>query len=161
MCCKLILHIVCAFALILLVELLSCVFYIQMHLSIILWHRLMKEGPIESCLYVYAHFLRIWLGLIGLLFYLVSFIWGLSLGTWLPLNFVALRRTICMNLLYWCILFILCIEMSSYVVYKGRVPGVYANWENCWRHVHHFRTCIYTWYNTMEEAEVRYMHYLA
>ena len=25
----------------------------------------------------------------------------------------------------------LCIEMSSYVVYKGKVPGVYDDWEEC------------------------------
>jgi hypothetical protein len=53
------------------------------------------------------------------------------------------------NFLYWRILFILCIEMSSYAMYKGRIPWVYDNWENCWIHVHHFSGCIYKWYNTM------------
>ena len=51
--------------------------------------------------------------------------------------------------------------MPSYVVYKGRVPGVYANWEDCWIQVHHFRSYIYTRYNTIEEVEARYAHYLA
>nr|XP_040244103.1 uncharacterized protein LOC109755902 [Aegilops tauschii subsp. strangulata] len=31
-----------------------------------------------------------------------------------------------------------CIEMPSYVVYKGRVPGVYDDWEECQRQVHRF-----------------------
>ena len=25
------------------------------------------------------------------------------------------------------------IEMPSYVMYKGKVPGVYDDWEACWR----------------------------
>jgi hypothetical protein len=61
-----------------------------------------------------------------------------------------------MNLLYWRILFILCIEMSSYVVYKGRVPRVYANWEDCWIQVHHFSSCIYKRDKTSVEAKTRY-----
>ena len=32
----------------------------------------------------------------------------------------------------------LCIEMSSYVVYKGKVPGVYDDWKECRRQVRHF-----------------------
>ena len=51
--------------------------------------------------------------------------------------------------------------MPSYVVYKGRVPGVYQNWAECVRQVQGFRGYIYVWYNTMAEAEARYAHYLA
>ena len=51
--------------------------------------------------------------------------------------------------------------MPSYAVYKGRVPGVYANWEDCWIQVHHFSSCIYKRYNTLAEAEARYSHFLA
>jgi hypothetical protein len=36
-------------------------------------------------------------------------------------NVVALRRILFINFLYWCILFISCIKMSSYFIYKGRV----------------------------------------
>ena len=40
------------------------------------------------------------------------------------------------TLLMYCLLFGLCIEMPSYVVYKGKVPGVYDDWEECRRQVH-------------------------
>ena len=51
--------------------------------------------------------------------------------------------------------------MPSYVVYKGRVPGVYHNWVDCLREVQGYGGCIYVQYNTMAEAEARYTHYLA
>ena len=51
--------------------------------------------------------------------------------------------------------------MPSYVVYKGRVPGVYHNWVGCPREVQGYRGCIYVQYNTMAEAEARYVQYLA
>ena len=51
--------------------------------------------------------------------------------------------------------------MPSYVVYKGRVPGVYHNWVDCLREVQGYRGCIYVQYNTMAEAEAIYAHYLA
>ena len=38
-------------------------------------------------------------------------------------------------LLMYCLLFGLCIEMPSYVVYKGKAPGVYDNWEESQRQV--------------------------
>ena len=53
------------------------------------------------------------------------------------------------------------IEMSSYVVYKGKVPGVYDNWEECRRQVHRFSGSSYKGYTTRAEAEVRYARYLA
>ena len=51
--------------------------------------------------------------------------------------------------------------MSSYAVYKGKVPGVYDNWEECWRQVHHFSGNSYKGYTTRVEAEARYARYLA
>lgn len=51
--------------------------------------------------------------------------------------------------------------MTWYVVYKGRVPEVYDEWEDCWRQVHDFSGNSYKGYNTMVEAEARYATYLA
>ncbi len=51
--------------------------------------------------------------------------------------------------------------MSSYVVYKGKVPGVYDDWEECQRQVHHFSGNSYKGYTTRAEAEARYARYLA
>ena len=64
-------------------------------------------------------------------------------------------------LLMYCLLFGLCIEMPSYVVYKGKVPGVYDDWEECRRQVHRFSGNSYKWYTTRAEAESRYARYLA
>ena len=51
--------------------------------------------------------------------------------------------------------------MSSYVVYKGKVPGVYDDWEECRRQVHRFSGNSYKGYTTRVEAESRYVRYLA
>ena len=51
--------------------------------------------------------------------------------------------------------------MPSYVVYKGKVPGVYDDWEECRKQVHHFRGNSYKGYPTRVEAEARYARYLA
>ena len=64
-------------------------------------------------------------------------------------------------LLMYCLLFGLCIEMPSYVVYKGKVPRVYDDWEECRRQVHCFSSNNYKGYTTSAEAEVRYTRYLA
>ena len=58
-------------------------------------------------------------------------------------------------------LFGLCIEMPSYVVYKGKVPGVYDDWEECRSQVHRFSGNNYKGYTTRADAEVRYVCYLA
>ena len=50
--------------------------------------------------------------------------------------------------------------MTWYVVYKGRVPGVYDDWVDCRRQVHRFSGNSYKGYNTMAEAEARYTRYL-
>ena len=68
---------------------------------------------------------------------------------------------ICELLLMFC-LSSACIEqMPSYVVYIGRVPGVYEDWEECRRQVHRFSGNIYKGYPTRAEAEARYARYLA
>ena len=51
--------------------------------------------------------------------------------------------------------------MPSYVVYKGKVPGVYDDWEECQRQVHRFSGNSYKGYTTRAEAEARYARYLA
>src|SRR4051812_7950383 len=55
-----------------------------------------------------------------------------------------------------------CIEkMPSYVVYVGRVHGVYEEWEECRRQVHRFSGNSYKGYPTRAEAEASYARYLA
>ncbi|KAK1692076.1 hypothetical protein QYE76_008773 [Lolium multiflorum] len=49
---------------------------------------------------------------------------------------------------------------TTYVVYKGRVPGVYDDWEDCRRQVHRFSGNSYKGYPTRVEAEGRYARYL-
>ena len=51
--------------------------------------------------------------------------------------------------------------MPSYVMYKGKVPGVYDDREECRRQVHHFSGNSYKGCTTRAEAESRYAHYLA
>ena len=43
--------------------------------------------------------------------------------------------------------------MTWYIVYKGRVPVVYDDWEHCRRQVHGFSGNSFKGYNTMMEAE--------
>ena len=50
---------------------------------------------------------------------------------------------------------------ASYVVYKGKVPGVYDDWEECRRQVHRFSGNSYKGYTTRAEVESRYARYLA
>ena len=59
------------------------------------------------------------------------------------------------------VLFVLCMEMPTYVVYKGRVPGVYDDLENYRRQVHRFSGNSYKGYHNRAEAEGRYARYLA
>ena len=64
-------------------------------------------------------------------------------------------------LLMYCLLFGFCIEMPSYIVYKGKVLGVYDDWEECRRQVHRFSGNSYKGYTTRAKAESRYARYLA
>jgi len=52
-------------------------------------------------------------------------------------------------------------QMTSYVVYVGRVPGVYEDLEECRTQVHRFSGNSYKGYPTRAEAEARYARYLA
>ena len=45
--------------------------------------------------------------------------------------------------------------------YKGKVPGVYDDWEECRRQVHRFSGNSYKGYTTRAEAKSRYARYLA
>ena len=47
----------------------------------------------------------------------------------------------------------------AYVVFHGRVPGVYHDWESCWRQVHRFSGNNYKGYATLEEAEAQYANF--
>jgi viroplasmin and RNaseH domain-containing protein len=42
-----------------------------------------------------------------------------------------------------------------YVVYSGRVPGLYVHWEDCLKQVNMFKGNSYKGYTTMAEAEAR------
>ena len=51
--------------------------------------------------------------------------------------------------------------MTWYVVYRGRAPGVYGDWEQCRRQGHQFSGNIYKGFTTLAEAQARYASYLA
>ena len=51
--------------------------------------------------------------------------------------------------------------MTWYVVYVGRVPGVYDHWEHAHIQVHGFSGNMYKGYTTRREVEARYTRYLA
>ena len=46
-----------------------------------------------------------------------------------------------------------------YVVYKGRVPGVYDQWEDCVKQVNKFKGNSYKGYRTKAEAEARWLNH--
>jgi viroplasmin and RNaseH domain-containing protein len=48
----------------------------------------------------------------------------------------------------------------SYVVYRGRVPGVYVNWDDCLKQVNMFKGNSYKGYKTMAEAKARWRNHL-
>jgi viroplasmin and RNaseH domain-containing protein len=48
----------------------------------------------------------------------------------------------------------------SYVVYRGRVPGVYVHWEDYLKQVNMFKGNSYKGYKTMAEAEARWRNHL-
>ena len=47
-----------------------------------------------------------------------------------------------------------------YVVYEGRVPRVYDEWEDCLKQVNKFKGNNYKGYKRKEEAEARYLDHL-
>ncbi|KAK1679939.1 hypothetical protein QYE76_040787 [Lolium multiflorum] len=46
--------------------------------------------------------------------------------------------------------------MTYYVVFEGRVPGVYEEWEDCKKQVHHFSGNYYKGYPTRHEAVAKW-----
>jgi hypothetical protein len=46
---------------------------------------------------------------------------------------------------------------SYYVVFKGRVPGIYFTWQECSKHVLHFKGDVHKRYDTYDEAVAAYM----
>jgi ribonuclease HI len=46
--------------------------------------------------------------------------------------------------------------MTYYVVFKGRVLGVYEEWEDCKKHVHKFNGNCYKVYATRHEAVAKW-----
>jgi hypothetical protein len=56
---------------------------------------------------------------------------------------------------------VLGIEMKKwYVVYRGRVLGVYDEWDDCLKQVDGFKSNSYKGYKSREVAEARYMKHL-
>jgi viroplasmin and RNaseH domain-containing protein len=47
-----------------------------------------------------------------------------------------------------------------YVVYRGRIPGVYVHWEDCLKQVNMFKGNNYKGYTMMAEAEARWRNHL-
>ncbi|KAK1698200.1 hypothetical protein QYE76_014897 [Lolium multiflorum] len=47
-------------------------------------------------------------------------------------------------------------EMTYYVVFEGRVPGVYEEWEECKKQVHKFSGNCYKGYPTRHEAVAKW-----
>ena len=45
-------------------------------------------------------------------------------------------------------------------MYKGKVPGVYDQWEDCLEQVNMFKGNNYKGYKSKEEAEARYINHL-
>jgi ribonuclease HI len=48
-----------------------------------------------------------------------------------------------------------------YVVLKGKIPGVYDDWDDCLVQVNEFPDNSYKGYKTKEEAEARYKKHLS
>ena len=47
----------------------------------------------------------------------------------------------------------------TYVVFKGRLPGVYATWPECHEQVHGFSGAVFRAYNSREDAETALLEY--
>ncbi|KAK1616953.1 hypothetical protein QYE76_022470 [Lolium multiflorum] len=52
-----------------------------------------------------------------------------------------------------------CLQMTYYVVFEGRVPGVYEEWEDCKKQVHKFSGNCYKGYPTRHEAVAKWRNY--
>ncbi|KAK1662833.1 hypothetical protein QYE76_050992 [Lolium multiflorum] len=51
------------------------------------------------------------------------------------------------------------LQMTYYVVFEGRVPGVYEEWEDCKKQVHKFSGNCYKGYPTRHEAVAKWRNY--
>lgn len=51
------------------------------------------------------------------------------------------------------------IGMTYYVVFEGRVPGIYEEWEDCKYQVHKFSGNCYKGYATRQQAEAAWRNY--
>lgn len=49
--------------------------------------------------------------------------------------------------------------MTYYVVFEGRVPGIYEEWEDCKYQVHKFSGNCYKGYATRQEADAKWRNY--
>ena len=49
--------------------------------------------------------------------------------------------------------------MTYYMVFEGRVPGVYEEWEDCKKQVHKFSGNCYKGYATRQEAEAKWRNH--
>jgi viroplasmin and RNaseH domain-containing protein len=49
--------------------------------------------------------------------------------------------------------------MTYYVVFEGRVPGVYDEWEDCKQQVHKFSGNCYKGYTTRQEAVAKWRNH--
>jgi ribonuclease HI len=49
--------------------------------------------------------------------------------------------------------------MTHYVVFEGRVPGVYDEWKDCKKQVHKFSGNCYKGYVTREEAVAKWRNH--
>jgi len=53
----------------------------------------------------------------------------------------------------------LSVEMTWYVVFEGRVPGVYEKWEDCQKQVNKFSGNCYKGYATRQEAVAKWRNH--
>ena len=44
--------------------------------------------------------------------------------------------------------------MKYYAVYKGHIPGVYYNWNDCKEQVHNFAKAKYKSFKSLEDAKI-------
>jgi len=58
--------------------------------------------------------------------------------------------------LHYILICLVSIEMTWYVVFEGRVPGVYEEWTDCKEQVHKFSGNCYKGYPTQQEAVAKW-----
>ncbi|KAJ1396667.1 Ribosomal protein L9/RNase H1, N-terminal [Sesbania bispinosa] len=48
---------------------------------------------------------------------------------------------------------------KTYVVFRGRQPGIYSSWVECHQQVNGFTGCLFRSYSSLEEAETGWLRY--